>query len=147
LAEVCRRHSRVALKVAEDTLLELLELQLGRLAASLGLDPDPVAVVEALESRPELLTEELLAKVWESSKLVRVSLAPLVGWVARRGRLTYEEALEVARECGLETTYALLRAYPNIGRSLIGFLNVLAERVRGSGEVVEGVPGGTGGGS
>jgi hypothetical protein len=129
VAEECRKHSRVALQVLEDTLLnEVIEPLLRRLAMMSGLG----SVRELLEryerSPDELSVDKLLAALNKSGRhrLVLTAISPLLGWVKRRGGVEYEEAVRFAKECGLEKTYKLLVAYPKIGAKLVELLNSLA---------------------
>jgi hypothetical protein len=139
VAEECRRHSKVALRVLEDTLLnDVVEPLLRRLAARSGLG-SVRELLERYEKSPgELSVERLLVALKRSGRhgLILMAISPLVGWVKRRGGVEYEEAVAFARECGLEKTYKLLVAYPNIGAKLVELLNALAgvERVGGGAE-------------
>ena len=129
MAEECKKHSKLALRVLEDTLLnDVVEPLLKRLAAQSGLS-NIRELLEHYEKNPgELSVEKLLVALNRGGKhrFVLMAISPLIGWVKRRGGVNYEEAVEFAKECGLEKTYKLLVAYPNIGSKLVELLNALA---------------------
>lgn len=127
MSEVCRKHSRVALLALEDTLLsDIVEPQLRRLAEELGFH-SVQELLDYFEEHPEKLTFERLLEATRRARVAGFAIGAVVGWVARRGELKYEEVVELARECGLEKLYKFTRAYPNITRAIVGFLNRLVE--------------------
>jgi hypothetical protein len=48
-----------------------------------------------------------------------------------RHKPTYEDLVNVARECGLENTYYLLLGFPRLSRRVVELLNKMASGVRG----------------
>jgi DNA-binding transcriptional ArsR family regulator len=127
MSGVCRKHSRAALLALEETLLsDVVEPQLRKLAEGLGFS-SVQELLDYFEEHPEELTFERLQEAARRARVAGIALGALAGWVAKRGGLRYEEVLELARECGLERLYKFARAYPNITRALLDFLNRLAE--------------------
>jgi hypothetical protein len=123
LVEECRKHSRVALQVLEDTLLnEVIEPQLKTLARQMGFN-SVKELLEHYEERPEELSSEKLQAILRRHRMIAPIIGLLAGWVKKRGGLKYEEALEFTRECRLEKTYKFLASYPNTAKKIIEALN------------------------
>jgi DNA-binding transcriptional ArsR family regulator len=117
----------VALLALEDTLLsDIVEPQLKRLAEELGFR-SVRELLDYFEEHPEELTFERLLEATRRARVAGFAVGAIVGWVARRGGLKHEEVVELARECGLEKLYKFTRAYPNITRAIVDFLNRLVE--------------------
>jgi hypothetical protein len=130
LSRECNRHSRVLLRTFEDTIIELFEEQVPVLAERLGVEPTAEAVLSHLDEHPEELTEAMLLDVVKHSRVLGMGLSFVLAFFARY-KPSYEDLVEVARECGLENAYHLLLGFPNLSRRVVELLNLMASGVRG----------------
>jgi hypothetical protein len=130
LSRECYRHSRALLKALESTFIELFEEQVPALAEHLGVEPTAEAVLGYLDEHPEELTEERLMEVVNRSRVIGMSLSFILPLFAKY-KPTYEDLVNIARECGLENTYYLLLGFPNLSRRVVELLNKVASGVRG----------------
>lgn len=129
LSRECSRHSKVLLRSLESTFVELFEEQAPALAEHLNVEPTAEAVLGYLDEHPEELTAERLAEVVKHSRVLSMGLSFILPLFSKY-KLSYEDILKTARECGLENTYYLLLGFPNLSRRVVELLNKMAE-VRG----------------
>jgi ABC-type Fe3+-hydroxamate transport system substrate-binding protein len=129
LSRECYRHSRALLRALESTFIELFEEQVPALAEHLGVEPTAEAVLDYLDKHPEELTEERLAEVVKHSRVLGMGLSFVLPLFAKY-KPTYEDLVNIARECGLENTYYLLLGFPNLSRKVVEHLNRMASKVR-----------------
>jgi hypothetical protein len=130
LSRECNRHSRALLRALENTFIELFEEQVPALAEHLNVEPTAEAVLSHLDEHPEELTEERLMEVVKHSRVLGMGLSFILPFFAKY-KLSYEDLVEVARDCGLENAYYMLLGFPNLSRRVVELLNRMASGVRG----------------
>ena len=87
-----------------------------------------VDAVDAIQAQPELVTRFLLAKIIDG-RTAAETLPHLTGWIAKRGWLTAEEALEINPNCKDELIkYKLLPAEPKVRKPRRTKAEIEAER-------------------
>jgi uncharacterized protein YabN with tetrapyrrole methylase and pyrophosphatase domain len=136
LVEECRKHSKVALQVLEDTLInEVIMPQLAKLSKKLGFS-DLKQMLDYYEKNPDELSVEKLYEALHKHRIVATFAGLMLGWIRKKGGLSYQEALVFARECGFRKMLSLLQGYPYTTKKLLEALNILA-----LGEAIEPVGG------
>lgn len=151
--EVCRKHSNHFLAALEDLIVDRYlyrrVLEAAR-DAGLRVDPGELAGVRSvrelrertfsialryLEENPDALDPGRVLAAVESDGLTARVVGALVTLLAGMGadaELTYEDAVAIARECGLRRTYAYLTRYPNVSRFIVSLVSSLAKAYRES---------------
>jgi len=134
MSELCRRHSSLALRAIEETMLEFIEREVEKLGKMLGLETDIAKVLDYLEQNPELLVYENIHKAVSSSKIAQMTMGFILRFIAKKGGLSYEDVVMIAKECDYTDDQAFLHfvlAYPNIVKALIDYLNTTAKLLFG----------------
>lgn len=147
--ELCRKHSRLFIREAEDFFLyKFLYPRILQAATSIGfkiplseaqriLDgaksrreaTERVAwfIIGLLETQPELLTYERLHGAVVSDVMAQKAVALLKSILGGR-ELRYEDAVAFTRECGLEKLYSLLTSFPEVSKRVLNYLNTVSKQ-------------------
>jgi hypothetical protein len=90
-------------------------------------------LLDILESRPELLTDERLAQaVKNAPDVVKGVVRAFIVWASKNDgfSMDYSNLLKMSKELDLQYTLKFLLAYPNIARRLVDFFRKLIEEYR-----------------
>jgi hypothetical protein len=90
-------------------------------------------LLDILELRPELLTDERLAQAIKNAPdVVKGVVRAFVVWAGKNDgfSMDYPNLLKMSKELDLQYTLKFLLAYPNIARRLIDFFRRMIEEYR-----------------
>jgi len=90
-------------------------------------------LLDVLESRPELLTDERLAQAIKNAPdVVKGVVRAFVVWAGKDDgfSMDYTNLLKMSKELDLQYTLKFLLAYPNIARRVIDFFRKMIEEYR-----------------